>query len=136
MTIDEKDLKDVMLDLAALVDAGEASEASRGLVAAYRRVHPGFMPVELGTQPPAASGTDGALETLRKTRQLIRLRTIFNAMAIAFTLLPFSFRGGDDGVSFLFLGREPGVVAASLSVAAASWVAMIVMTRALRTRGL
>ena len=114
---------DVMNDLLTLYLADEASAATRALVAAPD------VPV-VGPMP------DVELRALTETRHYIRLRTIFFAGAILFTLMPFSVRGGDGGVEFVILGKVPGLVWACWSLAAAFWAAWFVMRRRLRVVGL
>jgi hypothetical protein len=142
MTIPPDVLNDVLDDLASLKLAGDASPGTIALLESYAREHPEFaaqLNVAGGIQLPAAPTAgvaDGALKALKRTRQHILLRTIFSAMGIAFTVLPFSVVGGKDGVRFLFLHDQPGVVQAFLSVAAASWVATWLMHREIRRTGL
>lgn len=139
MTIRDEYVEDVMVDLGALVDAGEASAGSAKVVEEYRKAHPGVvgeMKERLAAGPPEAVRQDEEMAALRRTRQAIRLRSVFMAMGIAFTLLPLSVRGGAEGVRFVFFPHETGVIAAFWSIAAASWVAMWVMGREVRRRGL
>jgi len=134
---------DVLNDLLTLYLAGEASADTRALIEERARREPAFAAkltsaraVDLGGALPAGAPRDGELETLTRTRRAIRLRTIFLAGAMFFTVLPLSFRGGDGGIEFMFLGRQPGVVWAFWSVAAAAWVACYVMHREVGRRGL
>jgi hypothetical protein len=135
--------EDVMNDLLTLYLAGEASADTRALVEDRARRDPGFAArlaaaraVDLGAALPAGPGPDVELRALTQTRQAIFLRMLFFASAVFFTLLPLAFRGGAAGVEFLFLGKQPGVVWAFWSVAAASWVACWVMNREVRKAGL
>lgn len=141
---------DVLNDLLTLYLAGEASADTRALIEERARREPAFAAkltaareldrtaaraIEL---PGVASSPPGDVElrALTRTRQAIFLRMLFFAGAIFFTLLPLAFRGGANGVEFLFLGRHPGVVWAFWGVAAASWVACWVMNREVRKAGL
>jgi len=140
---------DVLNDLLTLYLAGEASADTRALIEERARREPAFaatmqaaremdraaaQAVELpGARTPTP---DAELQALTQTRQAIFLRTLFFAAAIFFTLLPLAFRGGEAGVEFLFLGRQPGVVYAFWSVATASWVACWLMNREVRKAGL
>jgi hypothetical protein len=134
---------DVMNDLLTLYLADEASPATRALVDAYARQHPAVAArlaaargVAVPEVPMVGPAPDSELRALTATRHYIRLRTVFVAGAVLFTLMPFAVRGGDGGVEFLILGKEPGLAWASWSLAAASWVAWVVMRRRLRVVGL
>ena len=61
---------------------------------------------------------------------------MFCASGILFTLLPFVFTFGSGGVEFPILGREPGLMWAFWSLAAAAWTAFIVMNRRIARVGL
>jgi hypothetical protein len=134
---------DVMNDLMTIYLAGEASSATRAIVEARAREDATFaarlaaaqgMAVPLQDANPP--GRDAELRALTETRQFIRLRTIFVAAAVFFSLLPLAVRGGDSGVEFVFLGRHDGLVWAFWSLAAASWSAHYVMHRRVRQAGL
>jgi anti-sigma factor RsiW len=141
---------DVLHDLLTLYLAGEASADTRALIEERARREPTFaakvtaareadqaaaraieLPTGLATPPQ-----DAELRALTQTRQAIFLRTLFFAGAVFFTLLPLAFRGGANGLEFLFLGKQPGVVWAFWSVAAASWTACFVMHRQVGKAGL
>ncbi|MEO5819435.1 MAG: hypothetical protein ABIT71_02950 [Vicinamibacteraceae bacterium] len=135
--------EDVMNDLLAVYLAGDASADTRNLIEARAGRDPGFAAkiaaaraVDLGGALPAAPPPDAELRALTRTRQAIFLRTLFFAAGVFFTLLPLSFRGGANGLEFLFLGRQPGLVWAFWSVAAASWVACWLMHREMGEAGL
>ncbi|HET9371072.1 MAG TPA: zf-HC2 domain-containing protein [Vicinamibacterales bacterium] len=132
----------VMNDLLTLYLAGEASPETRALVEAHARTNAAFAArlqaagtVQVPDLPPATA-RDQELRALNETRQFILLRTIFFAGAILFTLLPLVFKFDGDGVQFLILGREPGLVNAFWSVAVASWVAFAIMHHRVRSAGL
>lgn len=134
---------DVMNDLVTLYLADEASAATRALVDAWALDHPAVAArlapargVAAPDVPVVGPAPDVELRTLTATRHYIRLRTIFCAGAVLFTLMPFAVRGGSGGVEFLILGKEPGLVWAFWSLAAASWAAWFVMRRRLRVVGL
>jgi hypothetical protein len=76
------------------------------------------------------------LDTLKLVRQYIFLRTLFLAMGIAFTLIPFSLTIQDGAVAFFLLRDAPGLGYGFLSIAAASWTAFYIMRREIRKAGL
>ena len=133
---------DVLNDLLTLYLAGEASADTRALIEERARREPAFAAklaaaraVDLSAAEPAPPA-DVELKALKQTRQAIFLRTLFFAGALFFSLLPLTIYGNGDGVRFVFLGRQPGLVAAFWGVAAASWVAWYVMHREVRRAGL
>jgi len=135
---------DVMNDLLTVYLAGDASADTKALVEEYARGNEAFaarlksaaafsMP---GLIPGAGLPPDEDLRALRRTREFIRLRTVFTAGGILFTLLPLVFTFGPGGAEFLILGRHPGLVWSFWSLAAASWSACFVMHRRVRIAGL
>jgi hypothetical protein len=134
---------DVMNDLLTLYMAGDASADTKTLVEAHAREHHTFaarlaaaQSFALPEAPAGRSSSDHELRVLAATRQFIRLRTMCCAGGILFTLLPLVFAFGRDGVEFLILGRQPGLVWSFWSLAAASWAAFIVMHRRIGRVGL
>lgn len=135
--------EDVMNDLLTIHLSGEASADTKALIDSYARENPGFAArLEAAARPPVFEGTprapslDRELQVLAETRKFILLRTLAVAAALLFTLVPFTFTFGSAGVHFLLLGRFPGLVWSSLSLAAASWAAVYVMSRRIRRVGL
>lgn len=141
MNIPDEHVPDLMEDLCTVYLSGEALPGTRSVLEQYAARNPAFASrlnlaqrtLPRGEQPQAK---DHAAKALQQTRQFIGLRTLFTAMGIAFTLLPFSFGGGENGVRFLFLPEHTGMVYAFSSIAAASWVARWLMQREIRKAGL
>jgi anti-sigma factor RsiW len=134
---------EVMDDLLTMYLAGEASGATNALVEQHARAHPAFAArlaaagaLSLSDAPAPEPAGDLELRALAQTRQFLFLRSLFFAGGLLFTLLPLVFTFGDGGVQFLVLGRHPGLVWSFWSVAAASWVACVVMQRQVRGTGL
>ncbi len=136
---------EVMNDLLTLYLAGEASNESRRLVESYAATHPQFQKALSGAQslvlPAVQTGIPGAgekdLHALRRIREQLVLRTIFLAMAIAATLIPFTFTFHGTAIRFAFWNNGlEGIAYASIGVALASWTACYVMHRSLRRTGL
>jgi hypothetical protein len=135
---------DVMIDLLTVYLAGEASADTKALVEEHARVNEAFAErlrtasafSLSSTTPQAGPPPDSQLRALKRTREFIRLRTIFTAGAVLFTLLPLVFTFGTGGVQFLILGRHPGLVWSFWSLAAASWSACYVMHRRVRLAGM
>ncbi len=134
---------DVINDLLTVYLAGEASADTRAIVESHARENPAFGArlaaagaVAVPDPPADRVSGDHELRVLTGTRHFIRLRTIFCAAAVFFTLMPLSVAGGPDGVEFLLLGRHAGLVWAFWSLAAASWTAWWVMHRSVRRAGI
>ena len=107
--------EDVMNDLLTIYLAGEASADTRALIEDRAARDAGFAArlaaaraVDVSAALPGSPSPDAELRALAQTRQAIFLRTLFFAAAVFFTLLPLSFRGGANGLEFLFLGKQPG----------------------------
>ena len=135
--------EEVMNDLLTLHLSGEASADTKSLIESYARENPAFAArLDAAARQPmfdSAAGPrpfDRELQVLAETRQFIFLRTLFAAAALLFTVVPFTFTFGSAGVHFLLLGRFPGMVWSSWSLAAASWAAVYVMSRRIRRAGL
>lgn len=134
---------EVMNDLLTLYLAGEASPETKALIESYARDHADFAARLRASDtyalpnvaPPARFIRDTQLMALERTREFIRLRTVFTASGILFTLLPLVFTFDATGAQFLILGRHPGLVWSFWSLAAASWVAWYVMRRRVRAAG-
>lgn len=135
--------EDVMNDLLTLELSGEASADTKSLIEGYARENPAFAArLEAAARLPALDAPAGGpsfdreLQVLADTRRFIFLRTLLVAAALMFSVLPFTFTFGSDGVHFLVLGRFPGLVWSSWSLAAASWAAAYVIGRRIRRAGL
>ena len=131
---------EVMNDLMAVYLAGDASAATRQLVEDFAREHQDFAArlrsaagdLNLPTPPPP----DLELAALKQTRDFLRLRSLFLGAGILFTSTPFLFHFSNGRFEWLLIGRESGLVWASLSLAAASWAAHWLMNREVRKAGL
>lgn len=133
---------DVFDDLLTIYLAGEASPGTRSLVEERARTDEAFagrIAAARGlalTAEATTSQPDTELAALGRTRQFIRLRTVFFAAAIFFTLVPLSIVGDEQGVRFLILGQHDRLVWSFWGIAVASWVACWVMHRSVREAGI
>lgn len=127
--------ENVMKDLVALHLAGESSAETSALAEEYLKKHPEWRePVRAADAKAVPSGEMAAL---RRVKEWLFLRSLFLGMGIFFAMLPLSVVGRNDKIVFLmWRDAPPGVTVASLSIAAASWVARYVMIRQLRRSGL
>ncbi len=126
-------------DLATLYAAGEASAETRALVEAHAREDRAFAAHlrTAGAAPPLPEppAPDASLETVRRVREFLRLRTLFFAGAVLFTLLPLTFVFRNGQVTFLLL-HEPALRNSFWSIAVASWIAWWLMNRKVTQAGL
>jgi hypothetical protein len=130
--------RDIVIDLLPLYQSGEASKDTRAAIEEFLRRDPSLAPManqDAGAIVPPTAASELERRTITQTRAAIRRRSWSLAVAILFTLLPFSFafRGGQ--VTFFMLRDQPGS-ALLLLVAAVTWLQYARMTRALRTAGL
>ena len=138
--------RDVVRDLWLLVESGEASADSRALVEAHLAADP-ELARELATSaagavlPPALPATpppsrDAEREALERTRKRVSLRTQTFAVALFFTLLPFTFVVKDSRVTFFLLRDAPTIAAAWWLVAAVMWAIYYRIRKGLAVPGL
>ena len=128
--------RDIVIDLMPLYQSGEASPDTRAAIEEFLRRDPSLAKL---AHDDAAVGVPAGAELERRsvalTRATIRRRAWVMAIALLFTLLPFSFafRGGD--VTFFMLRDQP--LSALLLVGAVGlWLRYAWLTRSLRTVGL
>jgi hypothetical protein len=126
--------KDIIIDLLPLYFSQEASAATRTLVEAYFAEHPEFAAAMRTAQhqPPQIPGTprpDSGAIAMTRLRQLLRWRAGLQAIAIGFSLAPFSFILGDGRLSWIMLRDAPGSAAAYGAAAIVAWAAFIVLSR-------
>jgi hypothetical protein len=132
--------ENVMKDLLTVVVAGEASPETRTLVEEYARDHPEFArTVEqvgrlgLGTQPLPAP--DRELETLKRTQNMFRLKSLLLGLGILLTLLSVRFQFDSLGITWGWQGDvAPRLLMMGLGLAA--WLGYFLVARRLRATGL
>lgn len=136
--------KDVVTDLLPLYEAGDASADSRALVEGFLLEHPEFARTvrdgrrgaDLLRSAPAPAAPDRLeLESLEKTRALLKRRTWTLALALFFTGMPFAFAFDSRGVTFFMLRDEPGSALFLIS-AVYLWVRYARLQRVLRPTAL
>jgi anti-sigma factor RsiW len=133
---------DVVRDLWVLVEAGEASADSRALVEEQLAADPALA-AELrattaaralpATAPPPLAVEREALE---RTRRRLSVRTQCFAVALFFTLLPFSILVRDGEIVFLLVRDAPTIAAVWWLVAAVMWGFYLRIRRGLSVPGL
>ena len=133
--------RDVLRDLIALVEAGEASADTRALVAEQLAADPELArEVERSRQtslpptpPPPPTAEKRSLDA---TRKLLKDRTSTFGVALLFTLLPFAFKVSDGELTFLLFRDAPKIAAAWWFTAACMWIYHLHIRRKLRVTGL
>ncbi|GMU65265.1 MAG: hypothetical protein AMXMBFR36_15390 [Acidobacteriota bacterium] len=135
---------DVVRDLFLLVEAGEASADTRALVEERLAAEPalarelratggaGASPLP-ATPPPAPEAERVALE---RTRKLVSLRTQTFAVALFFTLLPFSILVRDGEIVFFLVRDAPTIAAIWWLVATLMWGIHLRIRRGLSVPGM
>ncbi len=133
--------RDVVKDLLPVYLLGEASADTRRVVDAFlaaddelRRDVDAARRFSLpATVPPPATAEKAALDD---TRKRLKNRTSTLVVAVVFTLLPFSFAGDDQGITFLLFRDAPEVATAWWGTAAVMWVAHFWIRAKARVSGL
>ena len=134
--------RDVISDLLPLYLSGEASEDSRSLVEGYLEGDPEFARVARATpeevlrdhRPPDLRG-DHEMRALRRTKRLLRARGFLLPSAIFLSLLPFSVRGGAEGMRWLWSGQPLAVLVMAVA-AVLSWAGYLLIRFRLRASDL
>ena len=128
--------QDIVLDLLPLYFSDEASPASRALVDAYFAAHPSFERSMRASQqarpdlpPQGAVGQGGAV--VNRVRQLLRKRATMQGLAIAFTLMPFTFVFEHDQLRWMLLRDAPASAMAFWVAAVGFWFAFGMVNRQL-----
>lgn len=134
--------RDVVRDLMTVVYAGEASADSRRLVEEFLAGDPELAreaaamgaAFALPATPPPAPTAEKV--TLDATRQLLKLRSSTFAVALFFTLLPFSIVVQNSRVTFLLIRDAPVVGIVWWATAALMWTWHWRVRRRARVTGL
>ncbi len=133
----------VIIDLLPLFYAGEASEDTKDLIENYFNKYPEFAKEidelsikQLPEDIPLLLKPDDEMVILRKTKKLLKLKSLLFGIAIFFTALPFAF--GDvswskiQGIHWLWTDFPPGAVISGL-IAFLSWVGYFLLKKRLST---
>jgi hypothetical protein len=122
--------RDVITDLYPLYESGEASPDTQELIAEFLAADPEFAAVITDVQPSNRSDQviqntikipeEIEMQTLNKTRALIKKRSLYLAFAFLFTGLTAAFTWGPEGVRWIWADAIPGAAACGL-IALISW---------------
>jgi hypothetical protein len=131
--------RDVITDLLPVYASGEASADTRKLVEEFFHADPEFAALAGDASPLTAPAPnpkkEDAMDTLLRTKQILRYRSMFLALGLFFTMLPFSVLSVKSGTYILF--RElPNVALFAVVMAIAGWSGYAWTWRRVRTTGL
>ena len=134
--------RDVIVDLWPLYESGEASEDTRRLVEAFLE-HDQELAIGLRDPSEDALRSDPLpplkksreIETLRKTKTLVRIRDILFCIAIFLSFTPLTVYEASWGSGWVI--RDHPLLACGLVLAAVlAWFCYILLKRRLSTSGL
>ena len=129
--------RDIVIDLLPLYESGEASADTRSVVEEFIRRDPSIARLAKMADDAAAAAPapDIEVRAVGRTRTLIRRRSWALGLALACTLIPFSFvfRGSD--VTF-FMFRDAPQSRLLLLAATMLWTWYGLLTWRLRVKGL
>jgi len=140
--------RDVITDLLPAYLAGEASSDTRALIEDFLRGDPEFArTVEAQKSALASRGdlpnfggadlsADHEVQTLARTRAMIKQRSWLLALAWMFTVFPFSFAYENGRLIFMLLRDVPVLAGCCWLWAAIFWALYLRMRYRLRTSGL
>jgi hypothetical protein len=134
--------REVINDLIPAYLVGEASEDSRALVEEFLRGDPEFaalvrneQSIELLKQPITLAA-DHEKQSLTRLKRLIKLQTWFLALALFFSVVPFSVKIEDGSIRFFMLQNTSWLAAIYWSIAALFWLGYFLIRRRLRVGGI
>jgi hypothetical protein len=133
--------RDVILDLLPLYLAGEVSADTRSLVKTYLDQDPDLARMAtrgldevVVTPPPAPLSKDLELQTLERTKTMLKLRSLLMGVAIFFTTAPLAgYQVGRHRWSMIS-DLPAGAIACGV-VAVGAWLAYAGLQRKLRSTG-
>lgn len=136
--------RDVITDLLPVYFSGEASDDTQALVEKFFEEDPEFARLArtdvdqlVGQLDTTHNLEDDEMTALRKTKQLLRQRSMLLGFAICFSVLPFSFHGSSnsDHVQWIFAGNSMAI-SIFASMAFICWIGYALLHRRVRTSGL
>jgi len=130
--------KDIIADLLPTYYSGECSHDTKSLVEEYLKANPDFErqakyisrdPLQ-GPIPQRLAKKD-EMRSLEKTKKLLRLRSSIMALAIFFSIAPFSFFNVDGRTHWMLL-ESPVDASFYGAVGICMWVVYFVMRQRMR----
>jgi len=135
---DLKVTRDVIVDLLPAYQSGEASQDTQRLVRGFLDKDPEFARLIAKLEqvrvngPKAEPPEEVGINSLNRTKRLIKQQTACLALAIFFSLLPFACVFEDGRITWVLIRESPIVGAAYLFTALVMWIAYAVMRRKLK----
>jgi anti-sigma factor RsiW len=135
--------RDVVRDLLTVYLAGDASADTRALIEEFLARDPALKAeadgaaaglVRLPPTPPSPPTAE--LQTLAKTREMMKTRTSTLVTAVLFTALPFTFAFSGGRITFVLFRDAPVIAAAWWLTAAVLWVWHFWVRRRLAVSGI
>jgi hypothetical protein len=134
--------REVITDLWPVFLSGEASADTRALVEDFLQHDPEFArgiqqerPHSVLPEVPSTLPLDHEMTTLVRTKRLLRRRSMWLALAILFTCLPFSFAFDRSGAHWLYWSQAPGMARTFLLLGVGSWIGYFLTTRRVQAKG-
>lgn len=136
--------RDVVTDLLAAYFSNEASADTRELVEEFFRQDPQFAQMakepkaeELLGKPPATEIQEyREREALIRTKNQLRWRAHWLALALLFTLFPLSCVFSSKGLVWLMVRDAPGFASNCWAIAVGCWIMFFRSRRRLRSSGI
>ncbi len=140
--------RNVINDLLPVYLFGEVSTDTRALVEEFLEQDPEFArsvvqskkddlaKIELLKGVDMPLSPDHEMQTFARTKAMLERRSWLLALALVFTLFPFSFIFKDGRLTWMMIRDVPEMALMSLAVSVGFWIARFVTNRHLRTTGL
>lgn len=140
--------RNVINDLLPAYLFGEVSTDTRALVEEFLEQDPEFArsvvqckkedlaKIEMLKGADMRLSPDHEMQTFARTKAMLERRSWLLALALVFTLFPFSFIFKDGHLTWMMIRDVPQMALMSLAVSVGFWIARFVTDRQLRTTGL
>ena len=125
---------DVINDLLPLYSSGECSDDTKKLVDEFLKSNPGAVPqagsaqAQLPAMAPGALSATDEIRTLAATRRRLRIRSSVMALAIFFSIAPFSF-AYTHGTFYTLMAESPLAAIVYGALGLICWGAYFLMKR-------
>ena len=136
--------REVITDLLPAYLSNEASADTRALVEEFFKQDPEFAELAkekkseelLGQLPAASLHKDHELETLIRTKNMLKWRAHWLILAILFTLMPLSSVFGSKGLVWIMFRDAPYAANTFFILAVVSWIQYFRTRRKLHSSGI
>jgi len=119
--------RDVILDLLPMYTAGQVTADTKALVEEFLKSDPDFtrMSERFDAVVHHRPAPEAAAErrTFEYLRRRLRWRNRAIGLAVAFSLMPFSFGFHGSHIDWILLRDQPAIAASWLAAAVACWIA-------------